>query len=100
MNSQNIDTLRRDVQTLLKDAETLFQDASSIGGESAAELGHKGVSALRQALERLRALEQTAMEKGKRLASDTNQYVHEKPWYAIGIAGAIGFLLGLLIARR
>ena len=100
MNNQNIDTLRRDVQALLKDAETLFQDASHIGSEGAADLGNKGISALRQALERLRTIEQTAVDKGKRLASDTNHYVHEKPWYAVGIAGAIGFLLGLLIARR
>ncbi len=100
MSNENTDTLRRDVQALIKDAETLFRDASEIGGEGATALGHKGVSLLRQALEGLRTMEQTAVEKGKKLATGTNQYVHEKPWYAIGIAGAVGFLLGLLISRR
>jgi ElaB/YqjD/DUF883 family membrane-anchored ribosome-binding protein len=100
MSDQSIDTLRRDVQTLIKDAETLFHDASELGGDRATELGHKGVSMLRQALERLRTWEETAVEKGKKIAANTDHYVHEKPWYAVGIAAGFGLLLGLLISRR
>jgi ElaB/YqjD/DUF883 family membrane-anchored ribosome-binding protein len=100
MSAQTIETLRKDVQALIRDAETLFHDASEIGGDRAAELSHKGVSALRQALEKLRAWEQAAVERGKKIAADTDQYVHQKPWYAVAIAGGIGFLLGLLISRR
>lgn len=100
MNNPNLDLLRQDVRTLIKDAETLFHDASEIGGERATELGQKGVLVLKQALERLRTLEHTAVDQGKKIASGTNQYVHEKPWHAVGIAGGIGLLIGLLISRR
>jgi ElaB/YqjD/DUF883 family membrane-anchored ribosome-binding protein len=30
----------------------------------------------------------------------TDDYVHDNPWQAIGVAAAVGFLAGLLIARR
>ena len=33
-------------------------------------------------------------------AKVTDNYVHEHPWKAIGIAAAIAFLLGLLVSRR
>jgi ElaB/YqjD/DUF883 family membrane-anchored ribosome-binding protein len=30
----------------------------------------------------------------------TDQYVHNNPWKAVGIAGGVGLLLGMLIGRR
>ena len=30
----------------------------------------------------------------------TDEYVHEHPWKAVGIAAGVGFVLGLLIGRR
>jgi ElaB/YqjD/DUF883 family membrane-anchored ribosome-binding protein len=30
----------------------------------------------------------------------TDDYVHDNPWQAIGVSAAIGFLVGLVIARR
>ena len=33
-------------------------------------------------------------------ARATDDYVHDNPWQAIGIAGVTGLLLGLLISRR
>jgi ElaB/YqjD/DUF883 family membrane-anchored ribosome-binding protein len=33
-------------------------------------------------------------------ARATDEYVHDNPWQAIGVAAAVGFLLGLVVARR
>jgi ElaB/YqjD/DUF883 family membrane-anchored ribosome-binding protein len=36
----------------------------------------------------------------KDAARTTDEYVHEHPWGAVGVAAAAGLLLGVLIARR
>lgn len=100
MGHQSFETIRRDAHTLIHDAQTLLHDASELTGESASELRTKGATLLQQALDNLRTMEQTAVSKGRQLANDTNQYVHEKPWYAVGIAAGVGVLLGMLISRR
>jgi ElaB/YqjD/DUF883 family membrane-anchored ribosome-binding protein len=33
-------------------------------------------------------------------AKQTDQYVHDRPWAAVGIAAALGSLLGLLLFKR
>jgi ElaB/YqjD/DUF883 family membrane-anchored ribosome-binding protein len=30
----------------------------------------------------------------------TDEYVHDNPWQALGVAAGVGFLLGYLIGRR
>ncbi|MGE8611431.1 MAG: DUF883 family protein, partial [Achromobacter veterisilvae] len=40
------------------------------------------------------------LERGRKAARATDDYVHDNPWQAIGIAGVTGLLLGLLISRR
>jgi ElaB/YqjD/DUF883 family membrane-anchored ribosome-binding protein len=40
------------------------------------------------------------LAKTKAAAKATDEYVHESPWTAIGVAGAVGLLVGLIIGRR
>ena len=40
------------------------------------------------------------LAKTKAAARATDEYVHESPWTAIGIAAGAGLLIGLLIGRR
>ncbi len=100
MANQSMDALKRDIQTLIDDAQILFHDASELTGENAEELRRKGSSLVRQALDGLRTLEHTAVTRGRQLVTETDRYVHEKPWYAVGISAGIGVLIGMLIARR
>jgi ElaB/YqjD/DUF883 family membrane-anchored ribosome-binding protein len=39
-------------------------------------------------------------ERARQAARYTDDYVHENPWNAIGIAAGIGLLLGILMSRR
>jgi ElaB/YqjD/DUF883 family membrane-anchored ribosome-binding protein len=41
-----------------------------------------------------------AEEMLKRAARVTDDYVHDNPWQAIGIAAAVGILVGLMMNRR
>jgi ElaB/YqjD/DUF883 family membrane-anchored ribosome-binding protein len=38
--------------------------------------------------------------QAKATAQATDDYVHTHPWQAVGIAAAIGVILGMLISRR
>ena len=40
------------------------------------------------------------VEKTKAAARATDDYVHDNPWKAVGVAAGVGFLLGLLVNRR
>jgi ElaB/YqjD/DUF883 family membrane-anchored ribosome-binding protein len=44
-------------------------------------------------------LQQAVMEKTKYAAQETDHYVHEHPWSMIGVAVAVGLVLGLVLNR-
>ena len=44
--------------------------------------------------------ERALLEKTKQAARATDDYVHDNPWQAVGVAAAIGLALGVLIGRR
>ena len=49
---------------------------------------------------RLSDLQHEGIERARRAARDTDEYVHEHPWHAVGAGAALGLLVGVLIARR
>ncbi len=100
MHDSHIETVRNDLKTLVREAQSLFDEAASAGGARADELRSKASKALDDALRRAHELQEAAIKRGRQIANDTDAYVHEHPWRAIGIAGAVGVLIGMLIARR
>jgi ElaB/YqjD/DUF883 family membrane-anchored ribosome-binding protein len=88
-----------DLNVLLTDSEEMLRLVAQLPGE--------GVDALR---ERLRAHvdtlrvaladAQVASQRGYRSATlQTERYVRQNPWQALGIAAGAGFVLGMLVAR-
>jgi len=55
---------------------------------------------LRDAKIRLADAEAALVDRTKAAARATDDYVHENPWRAVGIAAGIGLLLGVIIGRR
>jgi ElaB/YqjD/DUF883 family membrane-anchored ribosome-binding protein len=100
MPESTIATARNDLKALVRDAQALFDEATAAGGAKAEELHSKGMEMLDHALSRAHELQEIAVKTGRKVAHDTDEYVHEHPWRAIGIAGAVGVLIGMLIARR
>lgn len=92
--------LLADVRSVLNHTEELLAGASEEGGAKAQELRSKLSTNLKLAKERLLEAEKLTVAKARAAAKVTDQYVHEHPWKAIGIAAAIAFLLGLLVSRR
>lgn len=100
MQSSHFKTVRNDMKTLVQDAQELFREASGATGEKAEELRAKGLALLDIALEKAHEVQAVAIEKGKAAAHSTDEFVHAKPWQAVGIAAGIGLLVGLLAARK
>ena len=97
---QNKDKIVSDLKSGVDDAEGFLRAAAASTGEKAAELRERATVALKRASESLSDLQATVVEKGRDAAILTDDYVHENPWQAIGIGAAIGFLVGVVVARR
>jgi ElaB/YqjD/DUF883 family membrane-anchored ribosome-binding protein len=57
-------------------------------------------SSLANAKGKLAEAQGDLIEKGKAAAKSADEYVHENPWKAIGVAAGVGLLVGLLIGKR
>lgn len=77
-----------------------MREAAASSGEKASELRERALSSLKRTREALYDAQDAMLERGLRAARATDDYVHDNPWQAIGIAGVTGLLLGLLISRR
>lgn len=102
---ENTDTVTK--QKLMADFKVVIADAEELLKATAQDAGEKAVAArarieahLRDAKVKLADLEQALTIRAKQAADVTDQYVHDNPWKAVGIAGGVGLLLGMLISRR
>jgi len=94
------DDLITDVKSGLNNVEELLREAASSTGDRATELRASAMASLRTARESLLDLQEEMLERGKKAARATDDYVHDNPWRSLGIAVATGFVIGLLINRR
>lgn len=94
------DKLLEDFNQVVADTEELLKSMATAGGEKANALRASVEESLEVTKERLRELQQAAMDKTAAAARATDDYVHENPWPAIGVAAGIGVLIGLLLSRR
>ncbi len=89
-----------DFKVVIADAEALIRATANQGGEAVTNLRAKAEESLAAAKLKLADAQDALIEKGKVAAQATDDYVHEKPWHAVGIAAGIGLVIGLLIGRR
>jgi ElaB/YqjD/DUF883 family membrane-anchored ribosome-binding protein len=94
------DKLLDDLRLVISDAEELLRMTAGEVGDSTAELRGRIQSRLQEARIELAALQDTATAQIKAAGHATDEFVHEHPWQSIGIAAAIGLVVGLLVARR
>ena len=99
-NPANRDKLVQDMRVVISDAEDLLRATANQAGEKIAVARERIQDSLHQAKVKLAEAEALVTERAKQAARYTDEYVHENPWRAIGIAAGIGLLLGLLISRR
>jgi ElaB/YqjD/DUF883 family membrane-anchored ribosome-binding protein len=86
--------------TVMTEAEEMLKRAANETGDKAKDLRSQVEAKLLTAKLRLQELEGQAVDRAKEAARATDDYVHEHPWQSIGIAAAVGVVVGLLMNRR
>lgn len=99
-NEAKEDEFIESVKESLDDAEKLLREAAGATGDKAVELRENAMKSLRRTREALYDTQDALLEKGRKAARVTDDYVHDNPWQAIGMAGVAGLLVGMLICRR
>lgn len=94
------EALVKDFTEVLTEADSMLKQAAKESGEKASDLRAQVETKLRAAKLKLQDLQDDAVDRAKAAARVTDDYVHDNPWQAIGVAAAIGFLAGLLMNRR
>ena len=89
-----------DMKSAIADAEDMLQATTDQAGGKLAELRARIQDRLKGAKARLSEAEEVLVAKTRAAARATDDYVHESPWTAIGIAAGVGLLLGLALGRR
>lgn len=88
------------VKESLDDAEKLLREAAGASGDKAAQLRESAMESLRRTRTALYDAQDALLTQGRKAARVTDDYVHDNPWQAIGLAGVAGLLVGMLICRR
>ena len=85
---------------IITSAEELFDEKSKAGSEELKRLKESLNSRIDKAKQRFAILQEDAMSNAKNIAKQTESLVQENPYKAIGVAGLIGLLLGVLISKK
>jgi ElaB/YqjD/DUF883 family membrane-anchored ribosome-binding protein len=89
-----------DFKLVIADAEELLRATANQAGERVTAARERIEDRLHSAKIKVAEAEEALRLRTREAARVTDEFVHDKPWYAVGIAAGIGLVVGLLIARR
>src|SRR4029077_7713505 len=90
------DRLVADFGTVIEDTEKLLQATAGQAGEKVLAARARVQESISAAKQKIDGVEDLALGKAKAV----DDYAVEHPWTAIGVAAAVGALVGILISRR
>ena len=100
LSNANKQKLFSDMKVVVADAEEILRATAGVAGEKMGDLRERIGERLRDAKLRLADAEAALVDRTKAAARATDDFVHENPWRAVGVAAAVGLLLGVIIGRR
>jgi len=89
-----------DLRAVVADSEELLKATAGAADERAAAARARVEESLRAAKVKIEEFDSQMLDRLNQAVKATDEYVHEHPWGAVGIAAAAGLLVGVLIARR
>jgi ElaB/YqjD/DUF883 family membrane-anchored ribosome-binding protein len=99
-NEVSRDKLVQDFKLVIADAEELLRATASQAGEKVSAARERIQDRIHSAKLKVAEAEEALMVRTREAARFTDEFVHEKPWHAVGIAAGVGLIVGLLIGRR
>lgn len=100
LTQASADQLIEDLQTVVEDAEALLSATAGQAGERIQQARARAEDTVRIVRERLVAAQEEVGRRARAALDDADEYVHENPWQALGVAAGVAFLIGLLAGRR
>lgn len=88
------------VRESLDDAERLLREAADASGDKATELRERAMHALDRTRDNMHDAQDVVLAQSRRAARATDEYIHDKPWQAVAVAGLAGLVIGALMCRR
>jgi ElaB/YqjD/DUF883 family membrane-anchored ribosome-binding protein len=90
----------KDVRNQLAEAEFMLGQVGKATGENAGNLLLQVETKLRSAMTAVQGLQEDAMGRARAAGRIADDYVSHNPWQVVGVAAALGFLVGALVGRR
>jgi ElaB/YqjD/DUF883 family membrane-anchored ribosome-binding protein len=87
-------------KNLVADVEDLVKKVAHVDDLEIAEIRAKVQDTLQKAKGSAKHGLETVRERAEDVSEATDEYVHENPWAVIGIAAAVGIVIGFIAARR
>lgn len=100
ISNQQLANDLKDAKGLIADATEKLRAFADVAGDKMGGVYDDVRIKLRDAKERVEDAQSIVIDKTKDAARATDDFVHEEPWKAVGIAAGVGLVLGLLIGRR
>ena len=94
------DKLKSDLKSVLADMDEYLRATASQTGEKIGVIRERLQEQMYKVKDRLADTKDVVIVKTKVAARATDEYVHDNPWRAVGIAAGVGLIIGLLISRR
>jgi ElaB/YqjD/DUF883 family membrane-anchored ribosome-binding protein len=89
-----------EIRNLIADVEDLLKGVANVGDADIARLRARVTETVQSAKSTLLDHTQNIRAQAGDAAAAADDYVRERPWAAIGIAAAIGVVVGLVAGRR
>lgn len=90
----------QELPTLLSDVQDLIGRVAHVADPEIARLRIRIEGGLATTRKALADGTDQVQRQAKAAMATSDRYVHEQPWQSVGIAAAVGVLMGFLIGRR
>ena len=94
------DKLMEDLRLVVTDAEELLRATAGQAGDKVAAARARAEESIDAAKTRIAQAGYAAAAQTREAAKATDTYVHDNPWTAIGVAAAVGIVIGVLLTRK
>jgi ElaB/YqjD/DUF883 family membrane-anchored ribosome-binding protein len=89
-----------EVKNLIADVEDLLARIADLKDADVSRVRNKVLQAVGNAKETIAESADNLRRQAREAVTATDDFVHDSPWQAVGIAALVGALVGILVTRR
>ena len=93
-------TASDEIRSLIADVEDLVARISDLKDDDVSRVRTKVMRAVSDAKDSLAESADRVRRQTQRIATTADDYVHDNPWQAVGLAALVGAVVGIIASRR